>query len=143
MTNEVRETKWLLLLPVAALAALLFVGAGCASESVTDVGDTDTTVVEKTGLAGDFSGLEGSLTEQGMDTMAEAYSAFLRENNLVPESEGFDMYRLSSRAGSLPINDAYTNSLELEVVDGGYMLWSEGEDKKPDTADDYYKVYSF
>lgn len=146
MTSEISR-KWYLVLPVMALAMFVLVGGGCSSaDSTSDTADTSdsaeaTEVFERTGEASDFSGLEGSLTEQGMDTMAEAYTAFITDNNLPPSEEGFDQYRLSSQADSLPINDAYSNSLELEVVDGGYLLWSEGEDKQPYTADDYYKTY--
>jgi hypothetical protein len=139
MTNSTRLLAWPIALTLLASAFFIIIGAGCASGDETDVTPV---VVEKVGTSGSFAGAEGSETEATMDALFMGYIQFATDNNLTPDAEGFSMWRQSNKVGDIKINDAYNNSVDMKQVDGGVMLWSEGADRLPDTADDYYKLYS-
>lgn len=140
MSNSLRLLAWPIALTLLAGAFLVVIGAGCSSDESADVTPV---VVEKIGTASSFEGAEGSETESTMDALFMGYIQFATDNNLTPDAEGFSMWRQSNKVGDLKINDAYNNSIDMKIVDGGGMLWSEGADRLPDTADDYYKIYSF
>lgn len=126
------------------LFALVLLGAGCASGDSIQHPPTDLT------LDSEFSGIDGSLTEDAFDQIADAFMTWVfdSEHDLDTEvllSDRFVEWR-ELTGDQYPTFDTFKNEIQFSLVEGEeavVQLMSAGEDGEVGTADDYRKHYPY
>ena len=126
------------------LGALALLGAGCASGGSIQHPPADLA------LDSEFTGIDGSLTQDAFDQVADAFMTWVFDNEHdlnveVPLTDRFVEWR-ELTGDQYPSFDTFNNEIQIsvpEVEESVIQLMSAGADGEVGTEDDYRKHYPY